>query len=212
MDYRLYAVTDRSYLDGISLSLAVELAIRGGATIIQLREKHISSREFYKLALEIKRVTRRYDIPLIINDRVDIALAVDADGVHVGQEDIPADVVRRIIGPGRILGVSAKTVDEASKAERDGADYLGVGAVFPTPTKPESEAIGIEGVRRIKEAVRIPVVAIGGITKENAYEVMLKTGADGISSVSAVFAGDIEKNTGWLLENINRAISDRRCS
>ncbi|MCL6560998.1 MAG: thiamine phosphate synthase [Firmicutes bacterium] len=212
MDYRLYAVTDRSYLDGMDLALAVELAIRGGTTIIQLREKQISSREFYELSLKIKQVTNRYRIPLIINDRVDIALAVDADGVHVGQEDIPADIVRRIIGPGKILGVSAKTVDEALKAERDGADYLGVGAVFPTPTKPESEAIGIEGVRRIKESVKIPVVAIGGITKENAYEIIHDAGVDGISSVSAVFAGDIEKNTGRLLENINRAICDRRSS
>ncbi|MCR4430363.1 MAG: thiamine phosphate synthase [Tepidanaerobacteraceae bacterium] len=210
MDLRLYAVTDRSYLDGISLSLAVELAIKGGATIIQLREKQISGKEFYELALEVKRVTSRYGIPLIINDRADIALAVDADGLHVGQEDIPADVARRIIGPSRILGVSAKTVDEALKAERDGADYLGVGAVFPTPTKPESDAIGMEGAKKIKEAVKIPVVAIGGITVENAYDVVLKAKVDGISSVSAVFAGDVEANARRLLENINRAISDRR--
>lgn len=212
MDLRLYAVTDRSYLTGVDLIHAVELAIRGGATIIQLREKKITSREFYELALKIKQVTKRSNIPLIINDRADIALAVDADGLHVGQEDLPADVARRIIGPSRILGVSAKTVDEALKAEKDGADYLGVGAVFPTPTKPESDAIGIEGVKRIKEAVKIPVVAIGGITKENAYEIIHDAGVDGISSVSAVFAGDIEKNTRMLLENINRAISDRRCS
>lgn len=212
MDYRLYAVTDRSYLNGIDIVDAVELAARGGVTIVQLREKQISGREFCELAFRIKQVTKRYNIPLIINDRVDIALAVDADGVHVGQEDIPANIARRIIGPHRILGVSAKTVDEALKAEKDGADYLGVGAVFPTPTKPESDAIGIEGVKRIKEAVKIPVVAIGGITKENAYEIIHDAGVDGISSVSAVFAGDIEKNTRMLLENINRAISDRRCS
>lgn len=210
MDYRLYAVTDRSYLDGMDLVTAVELAIKGGATIIQLREKYISGREFYELAMEIRQVTKRYNIPLIINDRVDIALAVNADGVHVGQEDIPANVVRRIIGPGKILGVSAKTVDEALKAEKDGADYLGVGAVFPTPTKPESEAIGIGEVRRIKEAVKIPVVAIGGITRENAYEIIREAGVDGISSVSAVFAGDIEKNTSLLIEEIVRAINDRR--
>ncbi|HHW04239.1 MAG TPA: thiamine phosphate synthase [Thermoanaerobacterales bacterium] len=210
MDYRLYAVTDRSYLDGMDLVTAVELAIKGGATIIQLREKYISGREFYELAMEIRQVTKRYNIPLIINDRVDIALAVNADGVHVGQEDIPANVVRRIIGPGKILGVSAKTVDEAQKAEKDGADYLGVGAVFPTPTKPESEAIGVGEVKRIKEAVKIPVVAIGGITRENAYEIIREAGVDGISSVSAVFAGDIEKNTSLLIEEIVRAINDRR--
>lgn len=209
MDFRLYAVTDRSYLDGIDLIDAVEQAVRGGVTIIQLREKEISSREFYELALRVKKVTRRKNIPLIINDRVDIALAVDADGVHVGQEDLPAEVVRRLIGPGKILGVSAGTVEEAIKAQKDGADYLGVGAAYPTPTKPESCAIGIEGIKRIKEAVGIPVVAIGGITRENAYEVMLKTGVDGISSVSAVFAGDVEENSRQLLKSINKAIADR---
>jgi thiamine-phosphate pyrophosphorylase len=140
---------------------------------------------------------------------VDIALAVDADGVHIGQEDLPAEVVRRLIGPGKILGVSAGTVEEAIKAQKDGADYLGVGAAYPTPTKPESCAIGIEGIKKIKEAIGIPVVAIGGITRENAYEVMLKTGVDGISSVSAVFAGDVEENSRQLLESINKAIADR---
>ncbi|AYO29756.1 MAG: thiamine-phosphate pyrophosphorylase [Thermoanaerobacteraceae bacterium] len=209
MDLRLYAVTDRSYLDGIDLIDAVEQAVRGGITIIQLREKEISSREFYELALRVKKVTRRKNIPLIINDRVDIALAVDADGVHIGQEDLPAEVVRRLIGPGKILGVSAGTVEEAIKAQKDGADYLGVGAAYPTPTKPESCAIGIEGIKKIKEAIGIPVVAIGGITRENAYEVMLKTGVDGISSVSAVFAGDVEENSRQLLESINKAIADR---
>ncbi|MDI6601560.1 MAG: thiamine phosphate synthase [Thermoanaerobacteraceae bacterium] len=210
MDLRLYAVTDRSYLKGITLVEAVEMAIKGGATIIQLREKNIGGREFYELALKVKEVTGLYDIPLIINDRVDIALAVDADGVHVGQEDLPADVVRRIIGPGKILGVSAKTVKEGLKAQRDGADYLGVGAVYSTPTKPESDAIGLEGVKMIKEAVDIPVVAIGGITLGNAYEVMVKTGVDGISTVSAVFSGDIEENARLLMEEIERALKDRR--
>ncbi|SHE99958.1 thiamine-phosphate pyrophosphorylase [Caldanaerobius fijiensis DSM 17918] len=210
MDLRLYAVTDRSYLKGIDLVSAVELAIRGGATIIQLREKEISSKEFYELALKVKEVTKHNNIPLIINDRVDIALAVDADGVHVGQEDLPAEVVRRLIGPDKILGVSASTVEEAVKAERDGADYLGVGAVYTTLTKPEADAIGIEGLQKIKEAVSIPVVAIGGITQENAYEIMLKSEVDGISSVSAVFSGDVEENSRRLLQTIEKAISDRR--
>jgi len=209
MDFRLYAVTDRSYLDAMDLADAVEQAIRGGVTIIQLREKQVSSGEFYELALRIRQVTRRKNVPLIINDRLDIALAVDADGVHVGQEDLPAKVVRRLIGPDKILGVSAGTVEEALKAQKDGADYLGVGAAYPTPTKPESYAIGIEGIMKIKEAVGIPVVAIGGITRENAYDVMLETGVDGISSVSAVFAGDIEENSGLLLRSIDKAIADR---
>jgi len=212
MDLRLYAVTDRSYLNGITLVEAVEMAIKGGATIIQLREKNIGGREFYGLALKVKEVTGLYNIPLIINDRVDVALAVDADGVHVGQEDLPADVVRRMIGPGKILGVSAKTVEEGIKAQRDGADYLGVGAVYSTPTKPESDAIGLERVKMIKEAVDIPVVAIGGITLENAYEVMVKTGVDGLSTVSAVFSGDIEKNARLLIKEIERAFKDRNQS
>ncbi|TZE81134.1 thiamine phosphate synthase [Calorimonas adulescens] len=212
MDLRLYAVTDRSYLNGITLVEAVEMAIKGGATIIQLREKNIGGREFYGLALKVKEVTGLYNIPLIINDRVDVALAVDADGVHVGQEDLPADVVRRMIGPGKILGVSAKTVEEGIKAQRDGADYLGVGAVYSTLTKPESDAIGLERVKMIKEAVDIPVVAIGGITLENAYEVMVKTGVDGLSTVSAVFSGDIEKNARLLIKEIERAFKDRNQS
>ncbi|SDG62976.1 thiamine-phosphate pyrophosphorylase [Thermoanaerobacter thermohydrosulfuricus] len=210
MDLTLYAITDRSYIKDMDIADAVELAIKGGATVIQLREKDISSREFYEIALKVKEVTKRNRIPLIINDRVDIALAVDADGVHVGQKDLPADVVRKVIGHDKIVGVSARTVEEALKAQRDGADYLGVGAVFKTPTKPEAEAIGIEGLKKIKEAVTIPVVAIGGITKDNAYEVMLKSGVDGISSVSAVFYGDIENNTRKLLEVIAKAINDRR--
>lgn len=148
MDLTLYAITDRSYIKNMDIAEAVELAIKGGATVIQLREKDISSREFYEIALKVKEVTKRNRIPLIINDRVDIALAVDADGVHVGQEDLPADIVRKIIGRDKIVGVSARTVEEALKAQRDGADYLGVGAVFKTPTKPEAEAIGIEGLKK----------------------------------------------------------------
>jgi thiamine-phosphate pyrophosphorylase len=203
MDLRLYAVTDRSYLHGTDLPRAVELAIQGGATIIQLREKNASSREFYELAVGVLEVTRRHNVPLIINDRVDIALAINADGVHVGQSDLPASVTRRIIGPHRILGVSVATVDEALRAEQDGADYLGVGSVYATMTKQESNAMGAQKVADIKKASAIPVVAIGGITRENARRVMLETGVDGIASVSAVFDGDIERNAQQLLQDIN---------
>lgn len=210
MDLRLYAVTDRSYIKNISLEEAVEKAIKGGATMVQLREKHIDSRRFYELALKIKEITGRYNVPFIVNDRVDIALAVDADGVHVGQEDIPADVVRRIMGPEKILGVSAKTIEEAIKAQRDGADYIGAGAVYPTPTKPESDAIGIEGVKRIKDAVDIPVVAIGGITQENVYELISNTGIDGVAVVSAILAGEIEENARILRSEIERAMDVNR--
>ncbi|ADL06817.1 thiamine phosphate synthase [Thermosediminibacter oceani] len=201
-DFTLYAVTERSYLHGRDLVEAVEEAIRAGITVLQLREKDAPGREFYELALRLRELTRVYGIPFIINDRVDIALAVDADGVHVGQEDIPADVARKIIGPGKILGVSAKTVEEAIRAEKDGADYLGVGAIFPSPTKPSSEAIGLEGLIKIKNAVKIPVVAIGGITVQNANEVMA-TGVDGICCISAVFCGDITEN----VRALRRAIS-----
>lgn len=206
MDLRLYAVTDRSYLKGITLIEAVEKAIKGGATVVQLREKQIDSRGFYELALKVKEITTRYNVPLIINDRVDIALAVDADGVHVGQEDLPADIVRRIIGPKKLLGVSAKTIEEAVKAQRDGADYIGAGAVYPTPTKPESDAIGTEGVKMIKDAVDIPVIAIGGITRENVYELISDTGIDGVAVVSAIFAGDPEENARILRSEIERAM------
>ncbi|SHM19101.1 thiamine-phosphate diphosphorylase [Caldanaerovirga acetigignens] len=193
IDYSLYAITERSYIGKRNLVDAVEEAIKAGITVLQLREKDITSREFYHLALQLRELTKAYRIPFIINDRVDIALAVDADGVHVGQEDLPADVVRKIIGKEKILGVSAKTIEEAIKAENDGADYLGVGAIFPSPTKPSSEAIGLEGLKRIKSNVKIPVVAIGGITKDNAGEV-IEAGADGISCISSIFSGDITEN------------------
>lgn len=193
IDYSLYAVTERSYIGQRNFIDAVEEALKAGVTVLQLREKDISSRDFYRLALQLRELTKAYGIPLIINDRVDIALAVDADGVHVGQEDLPAEAVRRIIGKEKILGVSARTVEEALKAEEDGADYLGVGAVFPSPTKPSSEAIGLEGLRKIKSRVKIPVVAIGGITRDNAAEV-IAAGADGIACISAVFCGDISQN------------------
>lgn len=193
IDYSLYAVTERSYIGQRNFIDAVEEALKAGVTVLQLREKDISSRDFYRLALQLRELTKAYGIPLIINDRADIALAVDADGVHVGQEDLPAEAVRRIIGKEKILGVSARTVEEALKAEEDGADYLGVGAVFPSPTKPSSEAIGLEGLRKIKSRVKIPVVAIGGITRDNAAEV-IAAGADGIACISAVFCGDISQN------------------
>jgi thiamine-phosphate pyrophosphorylase len=193
IDYSLYAITERSYIGKRNLVDAVEEAIKAGITVLQLREKDITSREFYHLALQLRELTKAYGIPFIINDRVDIALAVDADGVHVGQDDLPADVVRKIIGKEKIMGVSAKTVEEAIKAEKDGADYLGVGAIFPSPTKPSSEAIGLEGLKIIKNKVKIPVVAIGGINKNNAGEV-ITAGADGISCISSIFSGDITEN------------------
>jgi len=185
MDFTLYLVTDRRWLGERTLWDGVEEAIRGGATLVQLREKEISSKEYLELAQRVKEVTDRHDIPLIINDRIDIALAVDADGVHLGPEDLPVPLARKLLGDGKIIGSSAASVDEALLFQAQGADYLGVGAVFPTATKRGTEKVGLEDLRGIKSAVHIPVVAIGGINAENAKPVM-ETGVDGVAVVSAI--------------------------
>ena len=185
LNFQLYLVTDRRWLKDRNLADCVEAAVLGGVTLVQLREKDIFSREFFKLAQQVKRVTERYGIPLIINDRIDIALAVDADGVHIGLDDLPVPVARKLLGSDKIIGASVTTIDEAVLFQNQGADYLGVGAVFPTATKPENEAVSLATLRSIKAAVRIPVVAIGGIQKENVPQVM-QTGVDGIAVVSAI--------------------------
>ncbi len=205
IDYSLYAVSDRGLLRGRPLVRAVEQAILGGATIVQLREKAVSTREFVKLAQEVLAVARQYGVPLIINDRIDVMLAVDADGAHVGQEDMPAVLARKLIGPEKILGVSVETVAEAQAAVGGGADYLGAGAVFATPTKADAgQPIGLEGLRRVKASVGIPVVAIGGINAENLQEV-LQTGVDGVALVSAIFGrediNDAAATLATLLKN-----------
>ncbi len=194
VDYTLYLVTDRGILNGRDLFEAVEAAIKGGITLLQLREKEASSREFYELAVRMKMLADRHRIPLIINDRLDIALAVDADGLHVGQEDLPVEVARRLLGPGKILGCSVSNEEEALQAERAGADYLGAGNVYPTGSKEvATPPIGVEGLRRIKEAVSIPVVGIGGIGLRNV-EAVKETGVDGISVISAILGSrDIER-------------------
>ncbi len=186
-DYTLYLVTDRDLMSTQTLEEAVEQAILGGCTIVQLREKSASSLEFYNIALKVKAVTDKYSIPLIINDRVDIALAIDAAGVHVGQSDLPARIVRLIIGSSKILGVSANTVDTAVKAEKAGADYIGVGALFATNTKSDADVILQEKLVEIKKAVSIPIVGIGGINLQNAGEVAA-AGIDGIAVVSAIIS------------------------
>ena len=185
MDFTLYLVTDRRWLGERTLWDGVEEAIRGGATLVQLREKEISSKEYLELAQRVKEVTDRHDIPLIINDRIDIALAIDADGVHLGPDDLPVPLARKLLGGGKIIGSSAASVDEALLFQAQGADYLGVGAVFPTATKRGTEKVGLEDLRGIKSAVHIPVVAIGGINAENAKPVM-ETGVDGVAVVSAI--------------------------
>jgi thiamine-phosphate pyrophosphorylase len=186
IDYTLYLVTDRELFPGIRLAEAVEQAILGGVTMVQLREKNVSSRDFYTVAREIKEITDRYNVPLIINDRLDIALAIDAAGLHVGQDDLPARVARRALsGTGKILGVSAATVAEALQAQVDGADYIGAGSVFSTDTKKDARPLSPELLKKIEQAVTIPVVAIGGINEHNAG-LLHGTGIDGIAVVSAI--------------------------
>ncbi|TCS72247.1 thiamine-phosphate pyrophosphorylase [Muricomes intestini] len=193
IDYTLYLCTDRDLMSTDTLEEAVEQAIKGGCTLVQLREKNSSSLEFYETAKKIRKITRKYNIPLIINDRVDIALAVDADGVHVGQSDLPVKVVRRIIGQDKIVGVSAAKLSEARQAAEDGADYLGVGAMYPTDTKADARPVTMEELKEIRSAVNLPIVVIGGINQKTLHN-FKGTGIDGLAVVSAVIAAEnIEK-------------------
>ena len=186
-DYTLYLVTDRQLMNCDSLTEAVEQAILGGCTMIQLREKELSSLEFYNQAVAVKQVTDKYHIPLIINDRIDIAMAVQATGVHIGQHDLPAAAVRKVIGENMLLGVSASSIAEAIQAQQDGADYLGVGAMFPTGTKTDADSVSMEELQKIRAAVSLPIVVIGGINKGNAGR-FKPMGIDGLAVVSAIIA------------------------
>ena len=189
---RLYAVTDRAWVGQGTLGDQVEQALRGGVTCVQLREKSLGVPAILVEAEEIGALCRSYGVPFLINDRVEIALQCGADGVHVGQKDRAAREVRRLLGPNRILGVSARTVEQAVQAERDGADYLGVGAVFSTSTKADAMPVSYETLQAICRAVSIPVVAIGGIQRENLLS-LAGSGVDGVALVSAIFAApDVE--------------------
>lgn len=202
----LYAVTDRTWLKGRSLADAVEEALRAGVTFLQLREKDLDYASFLELAREIKGITDKYGIPYVINDKVEVAMAVGADGVHVGQDDMAPEDVRKIIGPDKILGVSAQTVGQALLAEKKGADYIGVGSIFPTSTKPDAETVSFDTLKAICEAVSIPVVTIGGINKDNAMR-LSGSGIDGIAVVSAIFAReDIATAVRELLEAASRVV------
>ena len=185
VDYTLYLCTDRDIMTTPTIEESVELAIQGGCTMVQLREKHCSSLEFYRLAMRVKALTDLHGVPLLINDRLDIALAVDADGLHIGQSDLPAPVARRLLGPEKLLGVSASSLEEAVQAQEDGADYLGVGAMFQTSTKSDARLVTLEELRRIRRAVQIPVVVIGGINRDTA-PLFHGTGINGLAVVSAV--------------------------
>lgn len=193
IDLSLYLVTDKS--DDVEKFLkTIEEAIKGGVSVVQIREKTADTLDFYNLALKVKEITQKYDVPLIINDRVDVALAIDADGVHVGQSDMPCDVTRALVGPDKIVGVSAATIEEARKAESDGADYIGTGAVFPTATKDDAPKITKKDLKEIVESINIPVVAIGGITLDNAHE-LTDTGIAGLSVVSAIMSSENPKKS-----------------
>lgn len=196
----LYAVTDRHWLRDETLYSQVEKALKGGATFIQLREKALDEETFLKEAVELKELCKRYRVPFVINDNVEIARKIEADGVHVGQSDMEALDVRKLLGADKIIGVSAQTVEQAVLAEKQGADYLGVGAVFPTGSKDDADDVSHETLKAICDAVNIPVIAIGGITKENVGT-LSGTGICGIAVISAIFGQqDIEAATKRLRE------------
>lgn len=202
-DLLLYAVTDRSWLGEQTLYEQVEEALKGGATFIQLREKELDEENFLKEAIEIKELCRRYHVPFVINDNVKIARKMDADGVHVGQSDMEAGDVRALLGDKKILGVSAQTVEQAILAEQRGADYLGVGAVFPTGSKADAKDVSLETLKNICKAVDIPVIAIGGIGKENVSQ-LRGSGICGIAVISAIFGAKDIRNAAVELKILTR--------
>lgn len=204
----LYAVTDRHWLGNQTLLEQVQEALDGGATCIQLREKQLDEENFLKEAIEIQKLCKEYHVPFIVNDNVDIAKTMHADGIHVGQSDMEALDVRKELGKDVILGVSAQTVEQAKKAEAHGADYLGVGAVFPTGSKDDADDVSHETLKAICEAVSIPVIAIGGITQDNVKE-LAGSGIVGIAVISAIFAQkDITQATKDLKQATEQMLDD----
>ncbi len=185
----LYAVTDRAWTGERTLYQQVEAALKGGVTCVQLREKDMDDAAFLREAREIRALCRQYEVPFIVNDNVDVAIACGADGIHVGQEDMAAAEVRRLAGEGMILGVSVHTVEEALEAVQNGADYLGLGAVFPTSTKTDVDQMPNKTLRAICDAVDVPIVAIGGINRDNIGK-LSGSGVDGVALVSAIFSAD----------------------
>ena len=207
-DLLLYAVTDRHWLGDRTLYEVVKESLDGGATFIQLREKKLDQEHFLEEAKELKKLCAEYKVPFVINDNVDIALEIDADGVHVGQSDMEAGDVRAKLGPDKIIGVSAQTVEQAILAEKRGADYLGVGAVFPTGSKDDAVEVSHDTLREICKAVSIPVIAIGGITVDNT-PVLAGTGICGIAVISAIYAQEnIPEATRRLKEVTSRTVSE----
>ncbi|MGE5543887.1 MAG: thiamine phosphate synthase [Bacillota bacterium] len=188
VDYSLYLVTDPYLVGTKDFYTSVRKALEGGVTLLQVREKDASSRDFYTRGLRLKEIANEFGVPLIVNDRVDIALAIDADGVHIGQDDLPLEVVRQLLGPDKILGYSVSNLEEARYGQRMGADYLGAGPLYATSSKPDAVSpIGIEGIATIKQGVKIPVIGIGGVTAYNLSQVK-STGIDGIAVISAILS------------------------
>ena len=201
VDYSLYLVTDRGILKERDIFEAVEESLKGGVTLLQLREKDISSLDFYNIALKMKLLAKKYNVPFIINDRLDIALAVDADGLHIGQSDLPLEVTRRLLGKNKILGYSVGNLEEAIYGEKHGADYLGAGPVYPTGSKSDAGSpIGVQGLAELKKAVKLPIVGIGGVSLLNLKDVK-KSGIEGISLISAILgSNDIQGASRELLK------------
>lgn len=204
-DYALYLVTDASYVAADSLLAAVAKALAGGVTMLQLREKELASRAFYEEALAMKQLAHQYRVPLIINDRLDIALACDADGLHVGQQDLPVAAARRLLGPDKLIGASVQTVAEAIQAQHDGADYLGVGAMFATATKPDALPVSRETLRGICEAVSVPLVLIGGLN-EQTLPAFKGEPVEGVAVVSAILAKPDPKHAAQKLRQQVKAV------
>ena len=204
---RLYLVTNR-YQDSLESFLEkVETACRSGVTIVQLREKNLTTNQYYQLAKQVKEITDAYQVPLIIDDRLDVCLAVDAAGLHIGDDELPVSVARQVLGPDKILGVTAKTVKRALEAEESGADYLGTGAIFPTTTKENAPITLISTLKTICQRVAIPVVAIGGLTSENIDQ-LIDTGIAGVAVVRDLMqAEDIEAKTQAFLTKLDNIIS-----
>lgn len=204
---RLYLVTNR-YQDSVESFLAkVETACRSGVTIVQLREKNLTTNQYYQLAKQVKEITDAYQVPLIIDDRLDVCLAVDAAGLHIGDDELPVSVARQVLGPEKILGVTAKTVKRALEAEKSGADYLGAGAIFPTTTKENAPITLISTLKTICQTVAIPIVAIGGLTSENIDQLM-GTGIAGVAVVRDLMqAEDIEAKTQAFLTKLHDILS-----
>ncbi|RAP53612.1 MAG: thiamine-phosphate diphosphorylase [Methanosphaera sp. rholeuAM270] len=204
-EYALYLVTDRLNLTEDQFLHTIEQAILGGTSIVQLREKTGTTKDYLDLARKTKMITDSYDVPLIINDRIDVALAVDAAGVHLGQDDMPCKMARKILGPDKTIGISATTYHEALKAQHDGADYIGVGAIVATPTKKDAKISTHDDLMKIKAKIEIPTVAIGGIDKNNAHKIVAEYGFDSVAVVSAIMkSNNPRKASIKLLNEINR--------